>query len=136
MVILVGLKFYDFLKKNFSWTIIWSINLLRFECMAQQTDESWCPTRQGFQIIKVISLVIYQGSKNWPEACQNQFWTPLILHGCSPSGLSIIRFVCVQIREIHTVRNYLQRLYIIQFDRSMIRAIQKREVGSKIDNLV
>ena len=42
-----------------------------------------------------------------PGACQNQFWAPLILQGCSPSGLPKIRFVCVEIREIHTVSNYL-----------------------------
>jgi len=29
------------------------------------------------------------------RACQNQFRAPLILQGCSPLGLSKIRFVCV-----------------------------------------
>ena len=42
-----------------------------------------------------------------PRACQDQLREPLILQGCSLSGLSKINPVCVQVKEIHTVPNYL-----------------------------
>ena len=68
---------------------------------------------------------------------------PLILQGCRPSGLSKIRFVCVQIREIHTVPNYQATPQIREIHTvpnyliaSMILAVPQHEVGSKFDNPV
>ena len=64
---------------------------------------------------------------------QNQLLAPLIKQPCSPSVLSKIRLVRVYMRNIQSLTNR-QQLHIIQFDGSMILAIPKLKVGSKIDN--